>query len=78
MLTCACVRVGTNCCVVPTCADDVAIASDDESVLQSLVNIAVDFSEMELFLLQPVNSVVLEVPNNAGKQRRPGGTEQCR
>ena len=51
------------CC--PDLCWECAIARDDKNVLQSMVNNAKDFSEMELFLLQSVNSVILEVPNNA-------------
>ncbi|MEW8548618.1 MAG: reverse transcriptase family protein, partial [Candidatus Thiodiazotropha sp.] len=61
-------RIGNICCVAPTCADDIAIASDSKILLQSLVDIAVDYSQMELFLLQPAKSVVLDIPNGSRKR----------
>ncbi|MEW8547615.1 MAG: reverse transcriptase family protein, partial [Candidatus Thiodiazotropha sp.] len=61
-------RIGNVCCVAPTCADDVALASDDKVTLQSLVDIAVDYSKMELYKLQPVKSVVLEMLNGSRKK----------
>ena len=50
------------CSAAPTCADDVAAASDKLSSLQSLVSTAEDFSVMELIVIQPVKSVVQLVP----------------
>ena len=50
--------IGDMCCVAPACADDLALSSDSPSTLQRLVNIGVDFSIMEKFLLQPKKSVI--------------------
>ena len=44
------------------CADDTSPMSDELSPLQSLVSEAGDFSVMEVFVIQPVKSVVLPVP----------------
>ena len=51
--------IGDICCVAPACADDLALSSDSPSTIQRLVNIGVDFSIMEKFLLRPNKSVVL-------------------
>ena len=48
-------------CVAPACADDLLLLSDRKDALQSLVNIAVDHSCLEHYLLQPVKSVLLEI-----------------
>ena len=55
-------HIGEICCVAPTCADDTSPMSDELSPLHSLVSEAEDFSAMELFVIQPVKSVVLPVP----------------
>jgi hypothetical protein len=41
-----------NCCA-PTCADDVALISNNPLELQSMIDIVVDFSKREGYLLQP-------------------------
>ena len=51
-------RIGGISCVAPNCADDVAIVSSNRSALQTLVNIATDYSSMERYLLQPTKSVI--------------------
>ena len=45
-------------CVTPTCADDLAISSERAATLQALVNIGVDYSILEKFLLHPTKSVI--------------------
>ena len=47
--------------VAPGCADDVAILTENKRILQLLVDIAVDFSSLERFLLQPIKSVLLQI-----------------
>ena len=54
-------RIGPVICVAPACADDVAIGADSPDIMQSLLDIGVDNSKMERFILQPVKSVILEV-----------------
>ena len=56
-------HIGEICCAAPTCADDVAAISNTLGVLQSMVSSAVDYSEMELYLIQPEKSVIL--PGNS-------------
>ena len=65
-------RIGNFCCVAPICADDVALACNDKSTLQSLVDIAVDYSQMELYKLQ---SVTNEVLNGARKRVNQSGVD---
>ena len=55
--------IGEICCAVPTCADGMLVLSDTQDALQSLLNIAVDNSIMEKYLLQPVKSVLLYILN---------------
>ena len=52
---------------MPTCADDVAIGADKKWILQSLINIGVDFSCMECYLLQPVKRVILQILLNVSQ-----------
>ncbi|CAC5362716.1 unnamed protein product [Mytilus coruscus] len=54
-------RVGNINCCAPTCADDVALVSNNPLELQTMVNIALDFSKREGYLLQPTKSVVIPV-----------------
>ena len=56
-------RIGPVKCVAPTCADDCAVGADTPELLQTLLNIGVDNSKMERYILQPVKSVVLEILN---------------
>ena len=56
-----CYHIGEICCAAPTCADDVAAISNTLEALQSMVSSAVDYSEMELYLIQPEKSVILPV-----------------
>ena len=43
--------------MAPGCADDAAVLAENKRILQLLVDIAVDYSVMERFLLQPIKSV---------------------
>ena len=52
-------HIGEICSVDPTRADDMAILADRRDTMQSLVNVAVNHSCMELCLLQPVKSVIV-------------------
>ncbi|VDI27647.1 Hypothetical predicted protein [Mytilus galloprovincialis] len=54
-------KIGNINCCAPTCADDVAIIATNPLEIQSLVDIAVDFSRREGYLLQPTKSVILPV-----------------
>ncbi|VDI10015.1 Hypothetical predicted protein [Mytilus galloprovincialis] len=54
-------RVGNINCCAPTCADDVALVSNNPLELQTMINIALDFSKREGYLLQPTKSVVIPV-----------------
>ena len=56
-------HIGVICCVAPTCADDMLVLSDTQDDLQLLLNIAVDNSIMEKYVLQPVKSVLLCIAN---------------
>ena len=57
-------HIGEISCVAPGCADDVALLAENKRILQLLVDIAVDFSGMERFLLQPIKSVLLQILNH--------------
>ena len=59
-------HIGEISCVAPACADDLAILAEDKRILQFLTNIAVDFSCMERYLLQPVKSVLIQILQHAG------------
>ncbi|CAG2195798.1 unnamed protein product [Mytilus edulis] len=52
-------HIGNISCCAPTCADDVAIIANNPIELQTLVNIAVNFSRREGYTLQPTKSVIL-------------------
>ena len=54
-------KIGPIICVAPACADDVAVTADSSEIMQSLLDIGVDNSKMERFILQPVKSVILEI-----------------
>ena len=49
-----------NCCV-PTCADDIALVSNNTLELQMLIDIVVNYSKREGYTLQPAKSVILPV-----------------
>ena len=73
--------IGEVCCAAPTCADDMVVLTDDKVSLQFLLNIAVDNSLMEKYLLQPVKSVLLYILNSIAKRtttkNEPGVTYAC-
>ena len=54
-------RLAVSLC--PTCADDMLVLSDTLDALQFLLNIAVDNSSIEKYLLQSVKSVLLCILN---------------
>ena len=54
-------KIGNINCCAPTCADDVALISNYPLELQTMIDIVVDFSKREGYLLQPTKSVVLPV-----------------
>ena len=54
-------HIGEIPCLAPACADDLVLLSNQKDALQTLVNIAVDHSCLEHYLLQPVKSVLLEI-----------------
>ena len=56
-------HIGEICCVAPTCADDMLLLSDTQEAPQFLMNIAVDNSIMNKYLVQPVKSVLLFILN---------------
>lgn len=62
-------HLGEICCVAPTAADDMALAASTLTALQTLVNMSVDYSLMENYLLQPVKSVILAVLNEGNASR---------
>jgi hypothetical protein len=55
------IKIGNINCCAPTCADDVALISNNPLELQTMIDIVVDFSKREGYLLQPTKSVVLQV-----------------
>ncbi|CAG2194613.1 unnamed protein product [Mytilus edulis] len=64
-------KIGSICCAAPTCADDVALMSDNPEELQVLINMAYNYSQRERYKLQPVKSVILPVYPNRRKQQEP-------
>ena len=54
-------KIGNVNCCAPTCADDVALIANNPLDIQTMADIAVDFSKREGYLLQPMKSVVLPV-----------------
>ena len=62
-------RIRPVICVAPACADDTVVATDCPEVLQSLLDIGVDYSKMERYKLQPVKSVVIEILNKLRRSR---------
>ena len=53
-------KIGPIIYGAPACADDVAVSADTPKIMQSLLDIGVDNSKMEMFILQLVESVILE------------------
>ena len=64
-------HIGDIPCNAPTCADDMTTLSETENELQTLCNVAYDYSCMERYLLQPTKSVVLPVQNGTKANRQP-------
>ncbi|KAK3109204.1 hypothetical protein FSP39_025480 [Pinctada imbricata] len=62
-------KVGNIPCSAPTCADDMSNLSNTEGDLQTLCNIAHDYSTMEKYKLQPTKSVVLPVNTKQSKSK---------
>ena len=54
-------KIGKINCCAPTCADDVALIANNPFDIQTMVDIAVDFSKGEGCLLQPQKSVVIPI-----------------
>ena len=54
-------KIGNINCCAPTCADDVALIANNPFDIQTMVDIAVDFSKREGYLLQPQKSVVIPI-----------------
>ena len=54
-------RIGNINCCAPTCADDVTLISNNPIDLQAMINISLDFSKREGYILQPTKSVILPV-----------------
>ena len=59
-------RVGNIACAVPTCADDVIVASKDSSQAQVIVSTAGGFSQQRRYKIQPDKSVVMSCENDDG------------
>ena len=57
-------HIGKISCLVPGYADNAAVLAENNKNLQLLVDIAVDYSGMERFLLQPIKSVLLQILNH--------------
>ena len=57
-------HIGKIPCLVPGYADNAAVLAENKRNLQLLVDIAVDYSGMERFLLQPIKSVLLQILNH--------------
>ena len=55
------VKIGNINVCAPTCADDVALIAYNPLDIQTMVDIAVDFSKREGYQLQPAKSVILPV-----------------
>ena len=62
-------RIGPVICVAPACADDTVVAADCPDVLHSLLDIGLDYSKMEKYILPPVKSVVIEILNKLRRSR---------
>ena len=54
-------KIGNINVCAPTCADDVAFIAYNPLDIQTMVDIAVDFSKREGYQLQPATSVILPV-----------------
>jgi hypothetical protein len=55
-------KIGSiKCCAPPPCADDIALTGSNPQDIQTMINIAYDFSQREGYSLQPTKSVILPV-----------------
>jgi hypothetical protein len=54
-------KIGSIKCSAPTCADDIALTGSNPQDIQTMINIAYDFSQREGYSLQPTKSVILPV-----------------
>jgi hypothetical protein len=54
-------KIGSIKCCAPTCADDIALTGNNPQDIQTMINIAYDFSQREGYSLQPTKSVILPV-----------------
>jgi hypothetical protein len=52
-------KIGSIKCCAPTCADDIALTGSNPQDIQTMINIAYDFSQREGYSLQPTKSVIL-------------------
>jgi hypothetical protein len=66
-------RIG-NISVNSTCADDIALISEEQDQTQILINMAYDYSYMEGYELQPTKSVVLSITHKQCKQEHNNST----
>ena len=53
--------IGNINIAAPTCADDIALLSNDPDDIQKMINISKDFSNMEGYKLQETKSVILRI-----------------
>ena len=67
--------IGPVICVAPACADDCAVLADTTELLQSFLDIHVDSSKMERYILQPVKSVILAIFNRLRRHNRESNTD---
>lgn len=61
-------HIGEISCIAPTCADDMVIVLARRDTLQTLLSIEVVYSCREHYLLQPQESLLLEIMPNLWKQ----------
>jgi hypothetical protein len=54
-------KIGSIKCCAPTCADDIALTGNNPQYIQTMINIAYDFSQRKGYSLQPTKSVILPV-----------------
>ena len=54
-------KIGSIKCCAPTYADDIALTGSNPQDIQTMINIAYDFSQREGYSLQPTKSVILPV-----------------
>ncbi|XP_033724537.1 uncharacterized protein LOC117314580 [Pecten maximus] len=64
-------KVGHLRIPAPTCADEVALIAESKEELAILINMAVDYSNREHYVLQPTKSVVMQVASSDTKELVP-------